>query len=331
MVKVVPSLRGQLIVVLLTIVALGLGLLLIVVGSQVSRMTMEESTREQQMMALTLANIFSESFETPRAQQIITAWLSDSDRWKKVVPPDTNVSLFNTQGMLIASSASASNHSLSVDLRPVLSGAMVSSIVDGRLYTAVPALDEGRSILGVVQIDSSLDSVNMRIFSQWLALIGATGAALLLAFVVAFGLASRLTHPLARLRRVAQQMAEGQLDSRLEIGDTVNELASLGSAFNDMAERIERMVQEQRDFIANASHELRSPLSVMKLHAEALVEQPVNSDRARQYATEINDDVSQVTQLVNNVFQLSRRYRLAEKESVMPPVRDPFGDSDRRP
>jgi hypothetical protein len=46
---------------------------------------------------------------------------------------------------------------------------MVSKIVDGRLYTAVPALDEGRSILGVSQIDSSLDFVNMWLFSQWLA------------------------------------------------------------------------------------------------------------------------------------------------------------------
>ena len=185
--KVFTSLRGQLTVVLLTIVTLGLGLLLAVASSQLSRMTMEEYLHEQQLMARTLANIVPESFETPRAQHIITAWVANRDRWKTDFPADTNVSIFNTKGMLIASSTSASNGSLSVDLRPVLSGGMVSNIVDSRLYTAVAALDEGRGILGVIQIDSSLDSVNMRLFSQWLALIGATGAALLLAFVVAFG------------------------------------------------------------------------------------------------------------------------------------------------
>ena len=307
MVKVFPSLRGQLTVVLLTIVALGLSLLLTVGGSQLSRMTIEESLHEQQMMALTWANIVPESFENPRAQHIMTEWVANSDRWKTDVPPDTNVSLFTTQGMLIASSTSARNGRLSVDLRPVLSGGMVSTIVAGRLYTAVPARDEERSIRGVIQIDSSLDSVNMRLFSRWLALIGATGAALLLAFGVAFGFATQLTRPFARLRCVAQQVAEGQLDTRLEIGDTINELAALNAAFNQMAEQIERTMQEQRDVIANAAQELQSPLSAMQLHAAALVEQPVNSDRARQHATAINDQVSRVAQLVHNLFQSEHR------------------------
>ena len=329
MVKLCRSLRGQLTIVLLTIVALGLGVLLAVVGSQMSRMAMEEALQEQQLMARTLANVLSESFGTARAQHIITAWLANSDRWNNDLPPDTNVRMFNTQGMLIASNPSASNGSLSVDLSPVLSGSMVSNIVDGRLYTAVPILDEGRSILGVIEIDSSLVSVNARIFSQWRALIGATGTALLLAFVVAFGLASRLTHPLARLRRLAQRMAEGQLGTRLDIGDTVNELASLGSVFNHMAEQIERMMQEQRDLIANVSSELRLALSAMKQDAEALVEQPVNSDRARDYARAINAEVSRVAQLVNKSFQLSRGYHLAEQATGMPPVRDQFADSDR--
>ena len=61
----------------------------------------------------------------------------------------------------------------------------------------------------------------------------------------------------------------------------------------------------------------------MQLHAAALVEQPVNSDRARQYATAINDEVSRVAQLVNTVFQLARGDRLAEKEIGMPRVCDP--------
>jgi signal transduction histidine kinase len=217
--------------------------------------------------------------------------------------------------VLLASSTPAGNSSLPADLRAVLSGGVVSKIVAGRLYTAVPVTHEGRSILGVIQIDSSLDSVNARLFSRWLALIGATGAALLLAFVIALWLAAQLTHPLAELRSVAQQMSEGQLDARVAIGGTVTELASLGSMFNHMAERIENMMQEQRDFVANASHELRSPLSAIKLRAEALADRTVTGDRARQYATEIDDEVSQLARLVNDLLQLSR----AESGVFIPP------------
>lgn len=306
MVSLFQSLRGQLTAAILTVLALGLGLLLIMAGNQMSQMTMEAFMHEQQVTALVLANTFPESFETPRAKQIMSTWVTHRDQWRNNFPADTNISMFDARGGLIASSASTDNRSLSDDLRVVLSGGMVSKIVAGRLYTAVPVIHEGRSILGVIQVDSSLDSINARLSARWLALIGATGATLLFAFVIALWLAAQLTHPLSELRSVAQQMSEGQLDARVEIGDTVKELASLGSMFNHMAERIETMMQEQRDFVANASHELRSPLSAIKLRAEALADQTVNGERARHYATEINEEVSQLAQLVHDLLQLSR-------------------------
>ena len=77
--------------------------------------------------------------------------------------------------------------------------------------------------------------------------------------------------------------------------------------FNHMA--------EQRDFVANASHELRAPLSAIKIRAEALAEQSVAGERARQYAAEINDDAGQFGHLVNDLLQLSR----AESGAFVPP------------
>jgi signal transduction histidine kinase len=195
---------------------------------------------------------------------------------------------------------------LAADRSVVLAGGMVSSIVAGRLYTAVPVTHEGRDILGIIQVDSSLDAVNARLRTRWLALIGAAGAALLLAFGIALWLAARLTRPLSELRSVAQLMSEGQLDARVAIGDTAAELTSLGATFNHMAEQIEGMINEQRDFVANASHELRSPLAAMKLRAEALADQSVSGARAQQYALDINDQVGQLAQMVNDLLQLSR-------------------------
>jgi signal transduction histidine kinase len=305
-VNVFKSLRGQLAAVILTVLALGLGLLLIIAGDQMSRMTMEAFTHEQQVLALVLANSFPESFETRQAQQVMAGWVRHRDQWQNDFPADTNVSLYDTRGRLIASSTPTNSGGLAVDQGPALSGNIVSKVVQGRLYTVVPVVHEGQIILGAVQIDSSLASVNARLFSRWLVLIGATGAALLFAFVIALWLAAQLTRPISELRGVAEQMSEGRLAARVELDDAVNELASLGSMFNHMAEQIEGMVQEQRDFVANASHELRSPLSAIKLRAEALADQSVVGDRARQYATEIDDEVGQLAELVNNLLQLSR-------------------------
>jgi signal transduction histidine kinase len=80
----------------------------------------------------------------------------------------------------------------------------------------------------------------------------------------------------------------------------------LGSAFNHMADRIEQMVQRQQEFVANASHELRSPLAAIKLRAEALVDGSANGDRARQYAQDIDGETSRLGQLVSDLLALSR-------------------------
>lgn len=309
------SLRGQLTATILLVLALGLGLLLLMAGSQMSQATMDAFTQQQQVLALALANSFPESFERPRAQQLMSAWVTHRERWSSEIPRDTNISMYTTRGALIASSATAPA-SLAADLRGALAGGIASKVIDGRLYTAVSVTHEGRSILGAIQVDSSLDAVNARMAARWLALAGAAAAALAFAFAIALWLARQLTQPLSELRRVAQQMAEGQLDARAELGSTAAELASLGSTFNNMAERVEDMVQEQRDFVANASHELRAPLAAMKLRAEALAGQTVGGERARQYAAEIDDEVGQLARLVDELLQLSR----AEGGAFTPPA-----------
>lgn len=298
------SLRAQLAAAILTALALGLGLLLIMAGNQMSRMTMEAFIHEQQAQALALANTFPEAFERQSAQQLLGAWMARRNQLQGDFTTDTNVNLFTTRGVLVVSSSS--NGRLVVDNARVLSGNVVSTVIDGRLYTAVPVVHEGRDVLGTLQLDTSTAPVNNRLFSRWLALIGAAAGALVLAFAIAMWVAAQLTRPLSQLRGVAQQMAEGQLHARVAIDDTVNELAAVGAMFNHMAERIEQTVQQQRDFVANASHELRAPLASIKIRAEALASQNVGGMRAQQYAAEINDDVSQLADLVGNLLQLSR-------------------------
>jgi signal transduction histidine kinase len=172
-------------------------------------------------------------------------------------------------------------------------------------------------VIGVLQIDSSLAPMQEQLGERWLALIGVTAATLLFTLVITLWLAGQMTRPLAELRGVAEQMAEGRMDARVEIDDSVSELASLGAMFNHMAGRVEAMIQEQRDFVANASHELRAPLAAMKLRAEILAAQKVSGEQAREYAVEIDEEVSQLAGLVSDLLQLSR----AESGVFTPPER----------
>jgi len=299
------SLRGQLSATIISILALGLGLLLLMAGTQMARMTLDSFTHEQQVTALLLANTFSETMEQPQAEQIMALWSAHRDQWRRELPADTNLSIFDTSGTLLASS-STSDVTLTVSMAGLLAGDVVSHRSGERLTTAVPVHNEERGVLGVLQIDSSLAPMQTQLWERWLALIGVTIATLLLTLVITLWLAAQMTRPLAELRGVAEQMSEGRLDARVEIDDSVSELASLGTMFNHMAGRVETMIQEQRDFVANASHELRAPLAAMKLRAEILASQKVSDEQAREYASEINEEVSQLADLVGDLLQLSR-------------------------
>jgi signal transduction histidine kinase len=314
MVSLFRSLRGQLSATIIGVLALGLGLLLLMTGTQMSRMTMESFTHEQQVTALLLANTFSESLEKSQAEQIIALWSAHRDQWRRELPGDTNLSVFDTSGRLLASSADGAAV-LTMGLPALVAGDVVSHRNGERLTTAVPVRHEEGGVIGVLQIDSSLAPMQAQLWERWLALIGVTVATLLLTLVITLWLASQMTRPLAELRGVAEQMAEGRMDARVEIDDSVSELASLGVMFNHMAERVEGMIQEQRDFVANASHELRAPLAAMKLRAEILASQKVSGEQAREYACEIDEEVSQLAVLVNDLLQLSR----AESGAFTPP------------
>ncbi|NNJ13209.1 HAMP domain-containing protein [Chloroflexales bacterium ZM16-3] len=310
------SLRGQLSAAIISVLALGLGMLLLMAGTQMSRMTLESFTHEQQVTALMLTGSFSETLEQSQVDKIMGLWATHSDQWRRELPADTNLSIFDTSGMLLASSTGDSA-ALSVGVPALLAGDIVSHRDGERLTTAVPVRHEEGEVIGILQIDSSLAPLDAQLWERWLALIGVTAATLLLTLVITLWLAAQITQPLAELRGVAEQMAEGRMDARVEIDDSASELAELGAMFNHMAGRVEANIQQQRDFVANASHELRAPLAAMKLRAEILATRGIDAEQTRQYAVEIDEEVSQLAGLVGDLLQLSR----AESGGPPPPER----------
>ncbi len=95
--------------------------------------------------------------------------------------------------------------------------------------------------------------------------IGGLVAGLLIAFV----LAGSLARPLQRLVGAARRLGAGDLTVRAGKTEGAKELKELGAAFDEMADRLERLVRAQREFVGNASHQLRTPLTGLKLRLES--------------------------------------------------------------
>ncbi|MDO9002657.1 MAG: HAMP domain-containing sensor histidine kinase [Aquabacterium sp.] len=130
---------------------------------------------------------------------------------------------------------------------------------------------------------------------------------LLLLFVaVAIGawpVANRLTRRLKALRQGVETFGSGQLQHRVEV-EGRDEVADLAQSFNQAAQRIEDLIGAHRNLLANASHELRSPLARLKMAVSMMAELP--PERCEALRQEINQDIKELDALVEEVLLASR-------------------------
>ncbi len=131
-------------------------------------------------------------------------------------------------------------------------------------------------------------------------------AAVLLALAVgSIPVARGIAAPLERLTAAARALGSGDLSSRAGLArrrrDEVGELAE---AFDEMAERLERLVRGERELLANVSHELRTPLARMRVALDLAAEGDLA--RARRYLAEIGTDLGELERLVDDVLTASR-------------------------
>lgn len=130
--------------------------------------------------------------------------------------------------------------------------------------------------------------------------------ALLLASILAVALAGSITRPVAELTAATVRVAAGDYAARVQpAGD--GELERLGAAFNQMAARVQEADTRQRDFVANVSHDLRTPLTTVRGFAQALVDGTARTEDQRRLAAEAIDAASErMAGLVESLLELAR-------------------------
>src|SRR5215472_6903502 len=123
--------------------------------------------------------------------------------------------------------------------------------------------------------------------------------------VLTFYLSQRMTAPIREMKRVALRIAHGQFDQRVKI-KTRDELGELGETFNYMAAELASLDQMRKDFVANVSHDLRSPLTSMHGFVRAFLDETIPNERKRQYLLIMNEQTERMMKLVNDLLDLAR-------------------------
>ena len=194
--------------------------------------------------------------------------------------------------------------------RRVANVAEAQPILDGQPYLAAAvALAPVRDPLGAafLVVARPRASVTAAAASQLAPLLIASGgAALLVAMLLVVLVGRTLTRPLTQLAAAAEDVAAGNYSRRVGIRGE-DEIGMLGAAFDRMAEAVERARKTQRDFLANLSHELKTPLTSLIGFSQALVDGSLKSeaDRARA-ATIVHEESERVLRMAQELLDLAR-------------------------
>jgi two-component system, OmpR family, sensor kinase len=172
------------------------------------------------------------------------------------------------------------------------------------LATSVPVLSHGRPD-GAVRITQSVAAVHKAVQTSILDLAALAGVVLLLGLAAGAVVAQQIARPIRRLDRAARIVATGELDSKVAIEGST-EQRSLARAFNEMTQRIKRLLRVQQDFVADASHQLRTPLTGLRLRLESL------GDRLGEEEPEVAEleaamrEIDRLSLIVDELLVLSR-------------------------
>ena len=172
------------------------------------------------------------------------------------------------------------------------------------MHAAVSITDSQSHVIGAVLLVSPINEINdlLGFVSQQLVLL--TVLLGLVTAVLVFFISQLIIDPVKNILKVVQKMSEGHLNQRISVTG-YDEFAELSAAFNDMTEQLERVETTRQEFVSNVSHELKTPLSSMKVLGESLVlQEDVPGEVYREFLQDIISEVDRMTNIINELLAL---------------------------
>lgn len=187
-------------------------------------------------------------------------------------------------------------------VRSALRGAESTGTLGSDVAVAAP-ISDGDQVIAVVLLRSDLSAAHHRGLLAWLVIAAIGATAVGVAAAGALLLARRLSAPLDRLRHAARRIGAGDLDARAPLSGVV-EFDTLAATLNDSAAEIQRMISRERSLSAEVSHQLRTPLSGLRLELERLrtsVPSTASVDSAIAAVDRIETIIADVIQLARDL------------------------------
>jgi signal transduction histidine kinase len=130
---------------------------------------------------------------------------------------------------------------------------------------------------------------------------------LLIAVILSYITSKRQAKPINDMANAARRFAHGDFSVRVAMdGDRVDEIGELTASFNAMAESLEKSEELRREFIANVSHELKTPMTTISGFADGLLDGTIPRENQEKYLLTISEETKRLSRLVRRMLELSR-------------------------
>lgn len=166
-------------------------------------------------------------------------------------------------------------------------------IINGNYYYGFIAM--------VTPLDEIRAPLNRFYFIIWLSAIIAVTVSVIVINMLAQKI---LIAPLAEINKAAKRLAKGEVGQRVNINSN-DEIEELAESFNIMADSLEKVDNNRREFISNVSHELRSPITSIKGFIAGILDGVIPKDKENYYLNIVYDEIQRLTRLVNELLDLS--------------------------
>ncbi|NLZ38780.1 MAG: cell wall metabolism sensor histidine kinase WalK [Firmicutes bacterium] len=183
------------------------------------------------------------------------------------------------------------------------------------LQVAVPVLQEDK-VVGAVFLASSLSQIHgiQRDIRNYLII--ATVLAVIVAGLLGRFLARKMTDPLQALTVAAEKMARGDLSQQVKVS-TNDEIGRLTIKFNEMARQLQQSTKQLKEFVANASHEMRTPLTSLNILVKSIRDYPLSKEEQQEFLEDIDEELERLIRLVDDLLDLTRLDSVASDDTMV--------------
>ena len=176
-----------------------------------------------------------------------------------------------------------------------------------RIVVGVPAMNENsQEAVGLVFAVSATTSLD----TMWTGFVGlffmTAFVVLMISFMASSITTMRQIQPIREMAKATRRYAEGDFDIRMNDYGRDDELGELAASFNNMAENLQQTERQRREFIANISHELKTPMTTIAGYTDGILDGTIPPENERQYLQIISDESRRLSRLVRRMLDVSQ-------------------------